>query len=248
MKDRGYEISGEELQIINPEYTTIDFVKYFKNKVLESESKGGKITFKRALDRTYIKQGKIKPLHIVFAETLLNEKGTKKKISTAYFEILRNEQNESDDFIIIGELGLDEGTSKKFKEMNIEYFQYDILMNNPLDSILSPTYIIMTSQEIQELLDSPDNNITDLNQLQYISYEDPIVKYFGLTIGNVLKIIRTIYQIETLVRTTIAYRLVYPITLSESDKKVKPVKAGKISKDQEDEYGGLDADIVNSEV
>lgn len=239
MKKRGYDISVEELKILDGDYTVVDFIKYFKERMLYfSEQLKLAGTFKKTLSTTYINSNRDKPCHVIFAETFIDPNTNKiKRLTGSYVSSFRNKQNENDDFIVIGDLPLDKSGLKSFRNMNIQYFLYEELMVNVIDSILSPEYIIMNSKEISNLLTSPENNIKNIEQLQHISYEDIIVKYLGLKVGDVIKIIRTNYQIETLVTTTIAYRLVYPVKMTLKENKNKDKKKGKIDKDAEDEYG-----------
>jgi len=261
MQKRGFTIQLDELEIIKPGKTISDFIDHFykKRRQLESYEKGQygqsyqSLTFKQALSNKYEyplypkdhpnfymneENKDKKPCHVIFAETIIDpSKKNIKKITAKYASSFRNNSNKNDDFILIGDLALDSGTSKSFHDMNIQYFLYDDLLLNILDAILSPEYVIMTKGEVKDLLNNPLNNINNIQQLQHIGYKDAIVKFLGLKIGDVIKIIRTNYQIETLVQITIAYRLVTPAVFTMKPPKPKDTKKGKIDKDLEDEYG-----------
>jgi DNA-directed RNA polymerase subunit H (RpoH/RPB5) len=68
-----------------------------------------------------------------------------------------------------------------------EYFYLDKLQFNLTKHRLVPNHIILTDDEVSELLDKYK---IQLNQLPIIMKEDPVAKYYNYPVGSVYKILR----------------------------------------------------------
>jgi DNA-directed RNA polymerase I, II, and III subunit RPABC1 len=77
-------------------------------------------------------------------------------------------------------------TMDKFKH-RIEYFSHDELKINLMGHELMPKVIVLTTEEKNDLLHSV--RITE-SQLPKIQSTDPMARYFGLTKGDVIRVIR----------------------------------------------------------
>ena len=85
--------------------------------------------------------------------------------------------------------------------LNIQLFYYKELIFNITKHERVPTHIVLTENEKAELLDM--YKISE-NKLPQYSIADPVVKYYGVSHGNVFKIIRN----SKTAGTGITYRIV----------------------------------------
>ncbi len=84
---------------------------------------------------------------------------------------------------------------------NIEVFNESFLMINLVDHIDSPKYEVLSKEEGKEVLDS---YILKKNEMMRILTTDPVVSYFNLKRGDIIRIIRCSEQSGK----NIAYRIV----------------------------------------
>jgi DNA-directed RNA polymerase subunit H (RpoH/RPB5) len=84
---------------------------------------------------------------------------------------------------------------------NIEVFNESFLMINLVDHIDSPKYEVLSKDEGKEVLDS---YILKKNEMMRILTTDPVVSYFNLKRGDIIRIIRCSEQSGK----NIAYRIV----------------------------------------
>jgi DNA-directed RNA polymerase I, II, and III subunit RPABC1 len=87
--------------------------------------------------------------------------------------------------------------------LRIEVFMFEEMLFNPTIHYLVPQHEVLTPDEVQELASH-----IDLSKIPWISVEDPIVRYYGYKVGDVLRIHRRNMVLDTIVDQYITYRMV----------------------------------------
>lgn len=106
-----------------------------------------------------------------------------------------------------------EEINTKFPFVRIEVFMFDEMLFNPTSHYLVPRHELLTSDEVQEL-----SSHVDLNKIPWISIEDPIVKYYGYKVGDIIRIHRMNLVLDTIIDEYITYRMVKNTPLTRQNK------------------------------
>lgn len=105
-----------------------------------------------------------------------------------------------------------------FTDVFIERFLFNDLLYNPLNNFLVPKHELVSDKDKKDIL---ERNRLNLNDLPGISYEDPIVRYYGAVPGQLFRIYRKILVNETTIDEYITYRVVTTTPMTKSTKKTK---------------------------
>lgn len=89
---------------------------------------------------------------------------------------------------------------------NVQYFIHKEFYVNIINNVYVPNHEFLNRKDARNFLKRNNLSIT---QLPKICYDDPIVKYYGAKIGQIVKIHRITPDIPSSVNKTISYRTVY---------------------------------------
>jgi DNA-directed RNA polymerase I, II, and III subunit RPABC1 len=214
VRDRGYDITLEEPLL---EWGILQFVEYFTEKAQIERT-----SFRESLCSVYSKPDGTK-IHVRFLNTptKTKTKDDEGKIKTEQVkEIIEYIRRESvRNLVLITEEDITSPAQKKLEELrsvNIQHFLYRQLGYNPTKHYLVPQHILMTDEEAKQFLTS--NNLR-LEDLPLISHIDPIARYYGMRNGQIVKIIRRNFIVETMVDEYVSYRCVSNTPLEREEPK-----------------------------
>jgi DNA-directed RNA polymerase I, II, and III subunit RPABC1 len=114
-------------------------------------------------------------------------------------------------YIIIFEGGVSSSALKSIEDLTklnavkIEIFYFNELIYNPTEYYLTPKHELLSEEEKNNIL---NRNKLLPNDIPWISYRDPIARYYGADIGQMFKIYREILIPETVIDEYMTYRIV----------------------------------------
>lgn len=205
MMDRHYIVLEDEQAIIN--YS----VEQFYHKYVQKSQELG-IPFIKALDMHYI----IPPndtLYVYYTERDISANKTGLKQLNDFFNKLHSTNENIRNIMLISETPFNPNVSdirKTLPDYNIELYTYDQLYHNPMEHILVPKHEILSDVQAKQYLKK--NKLTPA-QLPKISNNDPIVRYLGAKENQIIRITRKHMMNTDIVTTTLAHRIVRPISI-----------------------------------
>lgn len=183
LSDRGYTIPSSEKWILTADVTDVKIIKKYKN--MEYNNFYTQTNTNTILYVYYITEKKIKKDLQQFVDDMVNyDRGIIIGTTSESLELKKNKE-------ILEDI--------PFK--SVQAFLYEDLTYNVTHSI---------KYDKHELIDKSliIPQFVDMNQLSIIQLEDPVVKYFGWQLGDVIKITRKYDDINILTATDIGYRVV----------------------------------------
>lgn len=108
--------------------------------------------------------------------------------------------------IIISENNLSSGAKEALDKLSIyriETFLYDDLSHNPVEHYLVPYHELLNDEQASTYL---NKNKIRFNQLPEISLYDPIIRYYGGIVGQIVRIHRINISYDGLVKKIIVHR------------------------------------------
>lgn len=111
-----------------------------------------------------------------------------------------------------------EGSTKMIHNINFNIMYHTQLLINVTKSFLVPKHEKLNKEEVSNLLEKTNWKI---DNLQGISYKDPVVLYHGYQIDDVIRITRTREMNTQLMKYSYAYRVVRNIPMYYSNDKSK---------------------------
>lgn len=200
LRYRNFDISRESSIL------TIDFLTFIKTYLNFSFKKNK--TIDDSLTQIYNNNNDINNKLLVYFGTNFNKN---KKLSFSvdnlnlFFDYIKRLN------IINSILIIDNKLTSKASEiiknslnLNIQIFNIDELSYYPLDHYLVPKHTILCENQIKDLIKS--NNL-NLNNLPFILSNDPIIKFIGASVGDII-LIKRINFLKSLTHSFNIYRLV----------------------------------------
>lgn len=216
LADREYLIPEEEINmfIYHPEaYQPSDELLFnFANQYLSDKN----IFSREALSQTYSNnQGDI--TYVYFTPTIVKER---QGVETIAQFINTAQQLGASNAIIISSEEFTPEAQKKISGITKPtiqvFFDYQLYFN-PTFHFLTPKHTKISDEDRRKLL--AESKIQP-SQLLVISIDDPIVRYYGWKIGNIIRIERTnLVTNQTLVKNSISYRIVGRVVIASAKKK-----------------------------
>lgn len=218
VRDRGYDISAEEVILSMGPRTFIDT---YMAKV------GDRRTIRDLLSNLYSHKNGKDRLYVHFANSDPKAKQSLGNEPVRYFLSLYRDKAATT-AILISELT---PTSNAFFELRaagprkIQHFLDQELISNPTKHAMVPRHQPLTPEESAEYINSmrldpsrpPTTSVAQLPLLTYLEVgekpkddfnQDAIVKYLGLLPGQIVRIHRTNFGSQTAVESTIVHRVV----------------------------------------
>lgn len=222
LMDRGYDV-GDERYLLD--YSLGDFITTYRGLSVQEN-----IPFLKTLENIYSNGEEY--LNVRYLEKpATGEQIGKAQITQVLAELEQTPEILHIIFIVPNKLSPEaEKTFTKLPLYRAEYFMYEDLAYNPIDSFLVPKHVLMKPEDVDLLLYggvSPDqpNRRKKLNigNLSRVSFADPISRYYGAVPGQIFKIYRKDLYGQSMVIDTIAYRAVTDRPLVVAKKtKAKP--------------------------
>jgi DNA-directed RNA polymerase I, II, and III subunit RPABC1 len=201
VKDRGFDVGEEEIMLT---WNTTNFIKYLQIQMQETNKKP-----------RYILSNIYQASNPEDTRLFLAFYGTKqegmvqlgREVINEFYKIATD--NDVTDAIIIIDVELSTSakeTIKNIKNINLQIFKDEDLTYNPSKHIRSPKYELLDPAVAKnKLLEMK----TDVTGLPLFVISDPIVKYYGWKVGDVIKIYRDdSYLVNYLSPKSINYRLI----------------------------------------
>jgi DNA-directed RNA polymerase I, II, and III subunit RPABC1 len=224
IRKRGYDISAEEHML---SMTISQFIEEQSSLAKESGN-----TLKSTLNALYINnEGEL--IYVYYADTIQNSKqfGVSQILEILVkIDEYKNQGYNINNIIIITELPLSSGATSELEKMpayNIEVFLNSELAYDPTEHYLVPNHRIMSKDEARQFL---RKNKLKFNQLPLISKRDPIARYYGARVGQIMEISRINLSSETIVDEYLTYRAVRDVPFSTIKIKTKQIKPNIVAK------------------
>lgn len=166
LKDRGIHISKDEEELINMKSLDI-FCKCLNNPK------------KNYFSCEYTIEKKIILVHFIIHTQ-------KKKVCVDEIKEIFKKKYLNYIIIVPDKLSFDSNVEIQ-KHKNVQLFSYDFFMFPVIKNVFVPTHILLSKDETEEFLKK--RNIL-IDQLPILRINDPIVKYYGWSINQIIKIIR----------------------------------------------------------
>ncbi len=205
LSDRGYDISSE-IDVLDLDVDS--FVTRYEDEAKNRErSLGRKVSFKDALGNHYRHRTEEEFLYVLYLETPKGEGKTGTIGKTQAKEILSfMSDSRSRQVILITEVNLSPHAARAFRGApiyKIEHFLYDELTYNLTHHYLVPKHIPLSEEEGRRFL---ARSKLKFSQIPKLSIDDPVVRYYGLHVGTIVKVGRENNSVDTLVDAYPMYR------------------------------------------
>lgn len=210
MRDRGFDIekvtSDETDSNINEDnlfdYTEKEFINFYKNVIKGNDE----FTMRTLMSGIYThKKTGFKTL-VYYAEPVET-----KNVNTSNIIDFVNKlrYNIADNYILITnkDIGSPAKDLIKFKNIKVETFKDEDLIVNPISQ--APLHEAMSKEEQELMLKNNNYNPDDLPK---ILPSDKIVRYYGFSVGQVIKIYRIESFERSMVRTLLTYRIIHDLS------------------------------------
>jgi len=118
--------------------------------------------------------------------------------------------------ILISETSLSYKARGYLNEMTFitfETFTYDELGYNPTKHVLVPKHSVLSPEEARAFL---AENKLRFSQLPFLSRYDPIARYYGMKVGDIVRITRPILYETSIVSSEVAHRGVVDVPLERT--------------------------------
>jgi DNA-directed RNA polymerase I, II, and III subunit RPABC1 len=190
MKDRGYIIPEPEMALLN---SSVDYFRSYYER-----QKGYRYD---KLNQQYIHSTSRRKVNVIYIYLKYKANSiSKEDVKGIYI---------TDNDIVIFETKFTSSVQEYIGKAEVFYF-HDFFCN-VIEYFLVPKHEILTEEETKELI---QRNRLDVNTLPWISYEDPIVRYYGAKVGQIIRITRETLIQETTVDEYITYRIVKNIKMN----------------------------------
>lgn len=199
LHDRGFDVSNEQgIFNLTVEQFRDFYTEYWKANHYDS--------FTLSLGGPYTKNDKgLEPIYVYYLYTLKDTNSvSNKQILKAIDDVRRAGFTH---IIFISEQPLSHESAeivRKKNELRCEHFVYQDLSHNKPEYFLTPKHIVLSKSEKEKLLSGP----IKMEELPEMCYDDPMARYYGMSVGDVVKIERRNLVVDTLVENTISYRRV----------------------------------------
>ena len=215
---RGYDIPEDFLKI--NQMTPSEMIQYYTDMNIVDDN-NNKLTIRQKISQEFINPDGER-IYVAFMETPQKAKS----ISAAQLESL-NKMLEArlhgnlpiNKIMVIAKFLPSNQTQTKLrnlKSFHFQFFTYDKLSTNVTENFLVTQYIKMNDNEVQQLITNSGSN---LSKIKKISFDDPIIKYYGWVPGDVIEITRENYHYLHISPITKDYRLVTRVSYKPNNKK-----------------------------
>ena len=200
IQDRNYPLDEEELNILK--MTKDQFVDFYTQRLNEENTNIYDYFTK------YYYADNMNELYVKYDNPVENEG---EGINVNKIKLLLTTALEDDhkpDIIYITGQNLNSAASKEFYNYFLKktHFLHSELRYNPTKHFSNSKFELLTRAEVFQFV--RENKINNIRNIPYMTDIDPIVLYYGLVPGNVVRITRTHNFYDSILDSSISYRLV----------------------------------------
>jgi len=204
VRDRGYELSTDETPILTMNLN--GFIEYLNRLAMNH----GKVPIRSLLSRSYIANlpdGSTRSMLVYYGGKTSPQQ---KQVSADVIrEFISNVQRyRIHEAILIVDAPLSSTGETELSALTLTKWQvfYDHeLTYNPTTHIDTPRHELLSPEEAQEKLRELK---VDLSKLLIIKVTDPVIRYYGWTPGNIVRIYRNDQSVSILAPKSINYRVI----------------------------------------
>lgn len=206
VRDRGYNITQEELFFLSPQATLKDFIMYYTQIGQQH-----KLTFRQSLRRVYVtppdETGAVKQLYVYYGGKM---EPHQKQVPAEDIRILINQISTHGihEAIIIVDAPLSTTSSRELAALTLtpwQVFDEKDLAYNPTQHIYTSKHTKIPKEDVPRLLRELKVRET---QLTIFSPNDVIVKYYGWKPGDIIKVEREDDMVSVLCTKSVNYRMI----------------------------------------
>lgn len=222
VRDRGYDVGEDEQWFIDPEHP--DYGLSVNKFVDEYRGNDKTFTIKTRFNNVYVKPNGTTHLHVFYPEDESETKKTSKNQLKEVFDLIKS--TETLNLCIITQYPLSSDlksklTKEKLPTSHFEFFLYEELAFNPTLTIWNPKFELVTDDETKRRVSQQQNLLKfvttekgdvkaaeNLYLLPSMSEQDPMARYYGAKSGDLMRIYRTNFMFDSMVREYTVYRYV----------------------------------------
>lgn len=204
VRDRGYELSPEEEPILNMDIYTFDI---YLNELASINPRAAK---RSLLSRSYqatLPDGKVRSMLVYYGG---KADSRQKQVSA---EVVRDfiglvQRFRINEAILIVDAALSATGEKELSALTLTKWQvfFDSeLIYNPTSHVDTPRHELLSPEETQAKLRELR---VDLSKLLIIKVDDAVVRYYGWTPGNLVRVYRDDQAVSVLAPKSINYRVI----------------------------------------
>jgi DNA-directed RNA polymerase subunit H (RpoH/RPB5) len=204
VRDRGYELSPEEAQILTMNLTQ------FYDYVNRLAANNAKTTTRSLLSRSYLAKlpdGTTRSMLVYYGgKTNPQQKQVSADVVRDFISLV--ERYRINEAILIVDAPLSSTGDNELSALTLTKWQvfYDSeLTYNPTTHVDTPKQYLLSPEETQEKLRELK---ADLSKLLILKVNDPVVRYYGWTAGNLVRVHRDDQSVSILAPKSINYRVI----------------------------------------
>jgi DNA-directed RNA polymerase subunit H (RpoH/RPB5) len=203
IRDNGFILNTDEVKILESQDDSSRFVADYERKFLAGYEEKKYNTIYDMFNRRFIKPNAV-DVFVYYIDPRI-DKG-KKINKPAINHLMLLVGTNMVDIFLITKTPLGPGATEVLQQLHYRHFLFSELQYNPLKSIFSPKYEILSDTERIEFL---RNNIIDNpEKITKIKIDDKICRYYDLRIGQIIRITARIIFYESIVKQRMSYRIV----------------------------------------
>lgn len=132
-------------------------------------------------------------------------------------------------------------TVRELARTQVEVFSEDKFYNDVMGYKLQPKFTLISREEARELLYMEDGRKRiSLRDLQVMSYDDPVARWLGLKVNNILRVERQSLWLDEFQSREVTYRRVAILPHSKKEAKragvVEATETPDVAEDEEEAY------------
>jgi DNA-directed RNA polymerase I, II, and III subunit RPABC1 len=197
LEDRGYDVSGEARLLT-------DKINQFIN-IYDQKSREEETGFVPSLSNLYDRKDGADPVYVFYPSITPGSKLLSKAHLEPLYQLMKP-NTQIRHFIIISEIPLSSGSRKSLMEdlprRRSEHFLYSEMTFLVPEHMFVPPHYLLTQDERNRFL---QEERTNFSELPTISVMDPMARYLGSEVGDIIRVNRFAVHPTAMVKNTLAF-------------------------------------------